>query len=143
MGKGLRSNVSLEDRVELKIHCTTLFCSLLRPTTHCIKKPHPPSPTSPTGALNDKELTSDHCQTVPGLWASLLSCLQGARSVGWGWGRGVGWGGENVSAWECGSGCMSVRLCCVCGKVSFKTWAVSRSSSAFALRTPPSGILPA
>lgn len=139
MGKCLRSNISLEDGVALEIHCTTLFCSLLRPTTRCIKRPHPPSPTSPTGALNDKQFGLRSLSDCPGVSARIVGIsavvFTGGEICGvgvgtWrGWG-GLGWGGENVSAWECGSGCMSGRECCVCGKVSFKTCAVSQINGA-------------
>lgn len=89
LGKLSRRNVILVGRGELRN--SLLLCSLRRPTTHCTKRPHPPSPTSPTGALNDKESSSDHYQAVPELWTSLPSCLQGTISLGRDEGLGVGW----------------------------------------------------
>lgn len=98
------------------ICCKTLLCSFHRPTTHCIKRPHPLLPTSPTGALNTKEPSSDHYQSVPELWTSLLSCLQGTVSVGRDWGLVVGWVGGTAA---CGGMalcvCVCLCECAVCG----------------------------
>lgn len=100
------------------LHCKTLFHSLHRPTTHCIKRPRPPSPTSPTGALNDEQAPADHCQTVPGPWVSLQSCLQGripvGRAGGWEWG-----GLEECQyVGRCARVCVCACVCCVVGNVS-------------------------
>lgn len=122
-----------------------LLCSLCRQTTPCLKRPPPPSPISPTGAPNKKRSSLDHCQTTPGLWESLPSCLQGTVFVGGIWGMDRD-GLENVTACECISVCVYRYVCVGGGKMCNLRLVMCpqrQSSTAFVLRIPLEGILPA
>lgn len=115
LGKHLRWNISRESREWLRIRYKTLFCSLCRLTTHCIRKPHPPSPTSPTGALNGKVVilrSLSDCPRIVGISAVMFTG-DDICGVGLGAWSGVRW--ENVSKWKCGSLCMCACECAACG----------------------------
>ena len=120
-GRGLSTGVftvlESDDTVFLILIGTVhhILASVL--ATHCIKRPRPPSPTSPTGALNDEQAPADHCQTVPGPWVSLQSCLQGRIPVG----RAGGWEWGGLE--ECQYVGRCARVCvCVCVRACAAWW---------------------